>query len=223
LNEPREVAPPPNARKHWTRKLIAEWLVERLSETALTLAGIDHGFSFPLRYFEKYKQPRDWPSFMDDFQSTGRQMRTTPTSISFVKVSVEMARPAVVILAGGESRKYVRTQNPSFILTCRARLPNQRTPVFRGCVISAFTREIEFIFGRSMAGRCCWANQQLSKFIRPYGATASRAMAAALISKTHMPRRNGFAEMIWRATWNGFSIQACPSMNEKWPKSKAGF
>src|SRR3989440_6754165 len=86
------------------------------------------------------------------FKSTGRQMRTTPTSISFVKVSVEMARPAVVILAGGESRKYVRTQNPSFILTCRARLPNQRTPVFRGCVISAFTREIEFIFGRSMAG-----------------------------------------------------------------------
>ena len=51
LNEPREVAPPPNARKHWTRKLIAEWLLERLSETALTLAGIDHGFSFPLRYF----------------------------------------------------------------------------------------------------------------------------------------------------------------------------
>ena len=68
LNEPREVAPPPSARKHWTRKLIAEWLVEGLSETALTLAGIDHGFSFPLRYFENYKLPHDWPSFMDDFQ-----------------------------------------------------------------------------------------------------------------------------------------------------------
>jgi hypothetical protein len=33
--------------------------------------------------------------------------------ISFVKVSVEMARPAVVILAGGGSRKYARAQNPS--------------------------------------------------------------------------------------------------------------
>src|SRR2546421_6765137 len=46
----------------------SDLLVEGLSETALTLAGIDHGFSFPLRYFEKYKQPHDWPSFMDDFQ-----------------------------------------------------------------------------------------------------------------------------------------------------------
>ncbi|MGC1105493.1 MAG: hypothetical protein WA876_03070 [Candidatus Acidiferrales bacterium] len=67
-SEPREVAPPPSLRKYWTRKAIAEWLVERLSETSLTLVGIDHGFSFPLRYFEKYGLPRDWPSFLDDFQ-----------------------------------------------------------------------------------------------------------------------------------------------------------
>jgi len=67
-SEPREVAPPPSLRRYWTRKGIAEWLAERLSEEAPTLVGIDHGFSFPLRYFEKYGLPRDWPAFLDDFQ-----------------------------------------------------------------------------------------------------------------------------------------------------------
>jgi hypothetical protein len=33
-----------------------------------TLVGIDHGFSFPLRYFEQHGLPLDWPSFLDDFQ-----------------------------------------------------------------------------------------------------------------------------------------------------------
>jgi len=67
-SEPREVAPPPGLRRYWTRKAIAEWLDERLSETSLTLVGIDHGFSFPLQYFEKYDLPHDWTSFLDDFQ-----------------------------------------------------------------------------------------------------------------------------------------------------------
>jgi hypothetical protein len=67
-SEPREVAPPPGPRKNWTRKAIAHWLVERLSERHVTLMGIDHGFSFPLQYFEKYGLAHDWPAFLDDFQ-----------------------------------------------------------------------------------------------------------------------------------------------------------
>jgi hypothetical protein len=67
-NDPREVAPPPSPRKNWTRKRIAHWLVERLSEPSVTLAGIDHGFSFPVKYFEKYKLLHEWQSFLDDFQ-----------------------------------------------------------------------------------------------------------------------------------------------------------
>jgi hypothetical protein len=63
-----EVPPPPSLRKYWTRKGIAEWLVERLSEDAPTLVGIDHGFSFPLRYFEVHGLLPDWPAFLDDFQ-----------------------------------------------------------------------------------------------------------------------------------------------------------
>jgi hypothetical protein len=30
--------------------------------------GIDHGFSFPLRYFETHGLPLDWTAFLNDFQ-----------------------------------------------------------------------------------------------------------------------------------------------------------
>jgi len=68
LTAPQEVQPPPSPRKYWTRRGIAEWLVDRLSENQPTLVGIDHGFSLPLRYFEQYGLPHDWSSFLDDFQ-----------------------------------------------------------------------------------------------------------------------------------------------------------
>ncbi len=47
---PVEIPPPASPRKYWTRRGIAEWLVERLDEHIPTLVGIDHGFSFPLRH-----------------------------------------------------------------------------------------------------------------------------------------------------------------------------
>jgi hypothetical protein len=65
---PVEVAPPPSPRKYWSRLGIAEWLVERLVEDRPTLVGIDHGFSFPLRYFETHGLKPDWHDFLDDFQ-----------------------------------------------------------------------------------------------------------------------------------------------------------
>lgn len=66
-NDAEEVPPPPSPRKYWSRKEIAGWLVEILSEDTPTLVGIDHGFSFPLRYFEKHFIPPEWPAFLDDF------------------------------------------------------------------------------------------------------------------------------------------------------------
>jgi hypothetical protein len=68
LTSPHEVMPPPSPRKYWTRKEVAEWLVEKLSEGPPTLVGIDHGFSFPLQYFEQHGLPLDWSFFLDDFQ-----------------------------------------------------------------------------------------------------------------------------------------------------------
>ena len=65
---PVEVLPPPSPRKYWTRRGIAEWLAERLSEDRPTIVGIDHGFSFPLRYFERHRLPPNWQAFLEDFQ-----------------------------------------------------------------------------------------------------------------------------------------------------------
>ena len=65
---PVEILPPQSPRKYWTRKGVASWLVERLAEDAATLVGIDHGFSFPLLYFEAHRLEPDWAAFVDDFQ-----------------------------------------------------------------------------------------------------------------------------------------------------------
>jgi len=65
---PREVRPEADPRRHWTRRGLAEWLARRLGAGPPTLVGIDHGFSFPLRYFETWGLPLDWPAFLDDFQ-----------------------------------------------------------------------------------------------------------------------------------------------------------
>jgi hypothetical protein len=43
-------------------------LRDELSGPKPVLVGIDHAFSFPLRYFQAYRLPLDWPAFLDDFQ-----------------------------------------------------------------------------------------------------------------------------------------------------------
>jgi hypothetical protein len=68
MSLPIEAQPQPSPHKYWTRRGVAEWLVRRLSEDLPTIVGIDHGFSFPLRYFEHYRLSHDWASFLDDFQ-----------------------------------------------------------------------------------------------------------------------------------------------------------
>ena len=65
---PEEVLPPSGARRYWTRRGLAEWLLSCLQEPVPTLVGIDHGFSFPLQYFRKYELAQDWSVFLDDFQ-----------------------------------------------------------------------------------------------------------------------------------------------------------
>lgn len=65
---PHEILPPPGPRRYWSRKGLAEWLLEQLGDGPPTLVGIDHGFSFPTRYFEVHHLPCNWDAFLDDFQ-----------------------------------------------------------------------------------------------------------------------------------------------------------
>jgi len=51
---------------NWTRKEIAERLLEEARSGTRFLAGIDHCFSFPQSYFKRYGR-KTWPEFLDDF------------------------------------------------------------------------------------------------------------------------------------------------------------
>lgn len=64
---PIEILPAVSTHKYWSRREIAEWLVGLLLEGKPTLVGVDHGFSFPLRYFQQNSVPLDWKVFLDDF------------------------------------------------------------------------------------------------------------------------------------------------------------
>src|ERR1035437_3998003 len=65
---PEPTPPPPSPRRYWTRRGLAEWLCNELGGETPTIVGIDHAFSFPLAYFEKYRVSSDWQDFLVDFQ-----------------------------------------------------------------------------------------------------------------------------------------------------------
>lgn len=52
---------------NWTRKEIAHWCLEQIKRDNPIIIGIDHGFSFPMSYMERY-QISSWDQFLEDFQ-----------------------------------------------------------------------------------------------------------------------------------------------------------
>jgi hypothetical protein len=66
-----EMCPSPTARRsgrkaHWTRRELAEWLRDEACSGRRFLACIDHNFSFPQTYLDRYGL-RTWPEFLTDF------------------------------------------------------------------------------------------------------------------------------------------------------------
>lgn len=53
-------------RVNWTRREVAERLLQEVKKDTRFLAGIDHGFSMPMSYFARYGLER-WPQFLADF------------------------------------------------------------------------------------------------------------------------------------------------------------
>ncbi|MFW6106762.1 MAG: hypothetical protein ACOC8H_01235 [bacterium] len=67
--QPVRVNTPAGEGWKWNRKEVAQWLVEQmLSERSggPVIVGIDHGFSFPVPYLDRYELA-DWDAFLDDF------------------------------------------------------------------------------------------------------------------------------------------------------------
>ena len=191
---PVEVPPPPSPRKYWTRKGIAEWLVERLAEDVPTLVGIDHGFSFPLRYFEVHRLLPDWPRFLDDFQ---RHWPTDEdhTYVDFVRDGISRQWrgahgqcPLAAADRGTGRRREIgvslrRAGIGGEIHPCRA---------FRGCASSASGSAPASTSGRSTAGTFRPGVRPSPRSIRRCGAAASPVRAATAISTTPIASPPGF-------------------------------
>lgn len=77
---------------NWTRAEIAHWLIGLARDGVPYIAGIDHAFSFPLSYFERYGLS-DWTRFLDDF------VRYWPTDQDHVYV--DFVRDGVLARRGG--------------------------------------------------------------------------------------------------------------------------
>jgi hypothetical protein len=51
---------------NWNRKEIAHWCLEQLKKQGPIIIGIDHAFSFPISYINRYVIS-NWNDFLDDF------------------------------------------------------------------------------------------------------------------------------------------------------------
>lgn len=71
--EPAKISTPTEGAKNWTRLEIAQYCLNLLQTGDPVIIGIDHGFSFPLSYMQRYGIS-NWDQFLADF------MRHWPTA-----------------------------------------------------------------------------------------------------------------------------------------------
>ena len=66
---PQAVASPSSTnhrKRNWNRIEVVDWLTENLQVNSAVMIGIDHAFSFPLSYFQRYNIAT-WDEFLNDF------------------------------------------------------------------------------------------------------------------------------------------------------------
>lgn len=202
---PEEVFPPPSPRKYWTRKGAAHWLVERLSEDVPTLVGIDHGFSFPLRYFEVHGLEPDWAAFLDDFQSHW-PTDENHTYVDFVRDgsagkgaartgNARWRRLTEERAGGAKSVFHFDVQGQV------AKSTHARIPWLRSCAVNSTTGCIS---GPSTAGTFRKESLSSLRSIRRFGPVISPAKAAPATSTTPIPSPPRCPAPIGMAAWEVF-------------------
>jgi len=221
---PVEVPPPPSPRKYWTRRGIAEWLVARLGEDVPTLVGIDHGFSFPLRYFEAQGLLPDWPTFLDDFQ---RHWPTDEdhTYVDFVRdgaagngaarMGSARWRRLTEERAGGAKSAFHFDVQGSVAKSTHAGIPWLR---FIRQRLGARVHFWPFDGWDIPAGR-----SPSPRFIPRCGRAASRPRAEPATSTTPSVFPPGFPAPIATAGLRHSSIPICRHPNARWRRWKAGY
>ena len=64
--EPRKINTPAPGAKNWTRREVTQYCQEVLQSSESVIIGIDHNFSLPLSYMERYEL-HNWDGFLRDF------------------------------------------------------------------------------------------------------------------------------------------------------------
>jgi hypothetical protein len=196
---PVEVPPPPSPRKYWTRRGIAEWLTERLAEDIPTLVGIDHGFSFPLRYFEVHRLKPDWPTFLDDFQFHW------PTDEN---IYVDFVRDGVVgngaaRMGNARWRRLTEERSGSaksvFHFDVQGSVAKSTHAGSPGCASFGSGWASAYTSGPSMAGTFRSDVPQSLRSIPGYGAAALHPRTAPVTSMTPIASQRGFVGPITTA------------------------
>ncbi len=62
----RMQSPADSTHQNWSRSDLAEWLATRLRDQVCRIVGIDHAFSFPEEYFNRYSL-KNWDDFLRHF------------------------------------------------------------------------------------------------------------------------------------------------------------
>ena len=70
---PRKISTPTEGAKNWTRLEVAHFCAAAIETGEPVIIGIDHAFSFPMSYMERFGI-ETWEQFLDDF------MRHWPTA-----------------------------------------------------------------------------------------------------------------------------------------------
>ena len=148
--------PPPSPRKYWTRRGLTEWLVAELRSDVPAVAGIDHAFSFPMRYFETHGLEHDCPAWFSGWTFE----RHWPTDGD--NTYVDFIRDGLVgfgALRAGNSRWRRLTEERCkaksvFRFECyKEAWQNPPIVAFHGSASFASNSEPAFIFGHSTVGR----------------------------------------------------------------------
>ena len=167
---PEEVAPIPSPPKYWTRRGIARWLAERLSQGSATLVGIDHAFSFPRRYFDQHTLAYDWPEFLEDFREHWPTDEIGCTVQMMRNGLHGTAQCAPVIQNGAGSPIFAPEPSRSFTSMCPGRSQNPPMPACPGCGFFGGNWEKKCISGPSTAGPFPPGGPSSPRSIPPFGA-----------------------------------------------------
>lgn len=66
-HEPIQERNPGHKSGRWSRRDLAEWLLEQVTGGEPAIVGIDHAFSFPQSYMDRHDL-KSWKAFLEDFE-----------------------------------------------------------------------------------------------------------------------------------------------------------